>query len=317
MRLVTYDSEAGLRRAGVLVSSGLVLDGEELALAAGLSPAAALTARTTRGLLELGEEPLRSLERAAMSGRDGNAKEVASLRLGPPITNPEKIICLGLNYRDHAEEMGLEVPATPTVFAKFANSLAGPYDDIVIPASSAHVDYEAEIAVVIGRRCRDVIVEEAERFVAGVMAFNDVSARDLQMSTSQWTLGKAIDTFAPCGPALVLLKDVEDVQALGVKTRLNGRTVQSSNTAEMIFPVFEAISLLSRLMTLVPGDIIATGTPAGVGLAHDPVIKLADGDVVEVEVEGVGVLRNPVMDSNADGTDADAPFSARIAQPPY
>jgi len=188
----------------------------------------------------------------------------------------------------------LPPPTVPLFFAKFRNSLIGPHDSIVLPAPRDQVDYEAELAVVIRRRCWDVAVEQALSYVAGAMAFNDVSARDLQFQASQWTMGKAIDTFAPCGPALVLLDELSDLQALGIRARVNGQTLQDANTSLMVFGVAEAVAFLSRVMTLEPGDIIATGTPAGVGMARDPQVWLRDGDVVEIEIDEIGTLRNPV-----------------------
>ncbi len=201
---------------------------------------------------------------------------------------------MGLNYRDHAEETGQPLPSVPLFFTKFRNSLIGPEDEVKLPAASEQIDYEAELAVVIGRRCRDVTVEDALSFVAGAMALNDVSARDLQMEASQWTMGKAIDTFAPCGPALVLLDEIADLQALPIRARVNGETLQDANTALMVFGVAEAVAFVTRVMTLEPGDIIATGTPAGVGMSRDPQVWLRDGDLVEIEIEGIGTLRNPV-----------------------
>jgi 2-keto-4-pentenoate hydratase/2-oxohepta-3-ene-1,7-dioic acid hydratase in catechol pathway len=183
----------------------------------------------------------------------------------------------------------------PIVFAKFRNSLAGPADPIVLPEVSEAVDYEAELAVVIGRHCRAVQADDALDYVAGAMAFNDVSARDLQMQTGQWTMGKAVDTFAPCGPALVLMDEIDDLQDLRVEARVNGKTVQSGSTASMIFSVAQIIEFISRVMTLEPGDIIATGTPAGVGISRTPPLLLSPEDVVEVEIEGLGLLANPVV----------------------
>jgi acylpyruvate hydrolase len=200
---------------------------------------------------------------------------------------------MGLNYRDHAEEAGQDIPANPLWFAKFANSLAADGDPIVLPAAHAElVDYEAELAVVIGREARGVSEAEALDHVAGAMAFNDVSARDLQLQNPLWTSGKAIDTFAPCGPALVTLDEVGDVQDLVLRTRVNGQVVQEGSTRDMIFGVAETIAWLSRTMTLLPGDIVATGTPAGIGALQGRFLR--DGDTVEVEVEGVGTVSNPV-----------------------
>src|SRR3954452_8245485 len=200
----------------------------------------------------------------------GRCTRASSVRLGPPVPDPPKIICLGLNYRDHAEEAGLTPPVEPMFFAKWANSLVGPTEPIVPPAIADQVDYEAELAVVIGSPGRNIDAAHALEHVAGAMALNDVSARDLQLANQLWTGGKAIDTFGPCGPALVLRDDIGDLQALAVRTRVNGETVQDGNTPSMIFPVAETIAFLSQIRPLEPGDIIATGTPAGVGNSRDP-----------------------------------------------
>jgi 2-keto-4-pentenoate hydratase/2-oxohepta-3-ene-1,7-dioic acid hydratase in catechol pathway len=229
----------------------------------------------------------------------GDPVALEDVRLLAPVQDPDKILCIGLNYRDHAEETGMAAPPAPIVFAKFRNSLVGPGDPIVLPDASEAVDYEAELAVVIGRRCRGVEAVRALDYVAGAMAFNDVSARDLQMQTSQWTMGKAIDTFAPCGPALVFMDEIDDLQALHVETRVNGETVQSGTTASMIFTVAEIIAFISSVMTLEPGDIIATGTPPGVGFTRTPPILITPDDLVEVEIEGVGLLANPVVEHAA------------------
>jgi 2-keto-4-pentenoate hydratase/2-oxohepta-3-ene-1,7-dioic acid hydratase in catechol pathway len=218
---------------------------------------------------------------------------VADVRLQAPVPDPQKIICLGLNYRDHAAESGQEPPAAPLWFAKFANSLIGSGDEIVLPAAHAeYVDYEAELAVVIGRVTHHVTAEQALEHVAGAMAFNDVSARDLQLQNQLWTSGKAIDTFAPCGPALVTLDEIVDLQRLALRTRVNGELLQQGNTSDQIFGVADTIAWLSRTMTLLPGDIIATGTPAGVGAVQGRFLR--DGDLVEVGIDGLGVLANRV-----------------------
>jgi acylpyruvate hydrolase len=209
------------------------------------------------------------------------------------VTDPQKIVCLGLNYRDHAEETGQEIPRNPMWFAKFANSLNGSGQDIVLPSAyPEHVDYEAELALVIGRRTKNVSAADALSHIAGAMPFNDVSARDLQMQNPLWTSGKAIDTFAPCGPALVTLDEIDDLQALGLRTRVNGELVQQGTTANLIFGPAEVLAWLSRTMTLLPGDIIATGTPAGVGAAQGRFLKA--GDMVEVEVDGLETLVNRI-----------------------
>jgi 2-keto-4-pentenoate hydratase/2-oxohepta-3-ene-1,7-dioic acid hydratase in catechol pathway len=246
-----------------------------------------------RAIIQAGAEELGAVARA-LPELESSAMPLAEVRLGPPIPDPEKILCMGLNYRDHAAESGQALPSVPLFFAKFRNSLIGPGDEIVLPAASTQVDYEAELAVVIGRRCRGVSTEEALEYVAGAMAFNDVSARDLQFESSQWTMGKAIDTFAPCGPALVPLEEITDLQTLGIRARVNGETLQDADTSLMVFGVAEAVAFLSTVMTLEPGDVIATGTPAGVGMGRDPQVWLRGGDVVEVEIDGIGTLRNPV-----------------------
>lgn len=280
MRLVSYEDGNG-RHVGVLL-------GEQVVPAAALD-GRARSARTLLGALDaVGLAALG--ERAA---RGGQRIELADVRLLAPVPDPQKIICLGLNYRDHAAETGQEIPPAPMWFAKFANSLIGSGEEILLPASHPeYVDYEAELAVVIGRRARNVEAATALEHVAGAMPFNDVSARDLQLQNPLWTSGKAIDTFAPCGPALVTLDEVEDLQALGLRTRINGEVLQEGTTAAQIFGVAETIAWLSRTMTLVPGDIIATGTPAGVGAAKGRFLR--DGDLVEVEVDCLGTVSNPV-----------------------
>ena len=216
------------------------------------------------------------------------------LEPGPPIPNPDKILCLGVNYRAHAAEAQQEIPVVPVVFAKFRNSLTGPTSPILLPRVSKLIDYEGELAVIIGKRCKAVSEQEALQHVAGYSIINDVTARDIQAQTSQWTAGKALDTFAPMGPGIVPASQIPDPQRLTLITRVNGQEVQHDSTANMIFSVAAAIAFLSSLMTLEPGDIIATGTPSGVGFKRTPPLFLQDGDVVEVEIERIGCLRNPV-----------------------
>jgi len=215
------------------------------------------------------------------------------LHLGPPVPDPDKIICLGLNYRSHAEEVGFSIPTVPILFAKFRNALTGPTSPVILPDASQEIDYEGELAVVIRKQCKSVLEDEALEYVAGYMALNDISARDLQFRSGQWLSGKTLDTFAPCGPALVL-DEISDPQNIDITTRINGQIFQQDNTRNMIFSVAFAISYISQLMTLEPGDIIATGTPEGVGFKRKPPVFLHDGDIVEVEIEGIGKLRNPV-----------------------
>jgi acylpyruvate hydrolase len=211
-----------------------------------------------------------------------------------PIEHPSKIVCVGLNYRDHAEEQGTELPKAPLLFAKWPNALIGPGEPIVLPAASQQVDYEAELGVVIGSRCRGLTRENALDAVGGYICVNDVSARDLQFADGQWTRGKSPDTFCPVGPRLVPREEIADPDDLAIRCILNGDTMQDSSTSNMIFSVAELLEYVTRTMTLEPGDLIATGTPAGVGVFRDPQVLLKDGDEVTVEVEGLGALTNPV-----------------------
>jgi 2-keto-4-pentenoate hydratase/2-oxohepta-3-ene-1,7-dioic acid hydratase in catechol pathway len=225
---------------------------------------------------------------------DGGRIPLADVRLLAPVPRPPKVIGIGLNYRDHAAETGKAIPEEPILFAKFANSVVGPGDPILLPEASREVDYEAELGVVIGRTAKGVDVADALSVVAGYTCVNDVSARDLQFRTSQWMPGKAVDTFLPCGPWIVTAEEIPDPQNLRVRCVLNGRTVQDSNTGQMVFGVAELVAFLSRTMTLEPGDLIATGTPAGVGFTRTPPVWLRDGDTVTIEIEGIGSLTNPV-----------------------
>ena len=210
------------------------------------------------------------------------------------IPRPGKIVCVGLNYRDHAAEGGMDLPKAPLLFAKWANTLIGDGDAIVLPPESKQVDYEAELGVVIGAKAKRVSEGDALDHVAGYICVNDVSARDLQFADGQWTRGKSPDTFCPVGPRLVPREEIADPQALAIRCLVNGQVLQDSSTAQMIFSVAEIIAYTSQIITLEPGDLIATGTPAGVGVFRDPKVLLSDGDEVAVEIEGVGTLTNPV-----------------------
>jgi 2-keto-4-pentenoate hydratase/2-oxohepta-3-ene-1,7-dioic acid hydratase in catechol pathway len=210
-----------------------------------------------------------------------------------PIALPSKVVCVGLNYRDHATEAGLKVPEAPLLFAKWPNTLIGPQDEILIPRD-VRTDYEAELAVVIGRRARGVTREEALDYVAGYLCANDITARDLQFEDGQWVRGKSLDTFCPIGPALVPSEQVPDPQDLRIRLSLNGVLMQDSSTAHMIFGVADIISFVSRTATLEPGDLILTGTPAGVGVFRNPPVGLKEGDEVTVEIERIGTLTNRV-----------------------
>jgi acylpyruvate hydrolase len=259
-----------------------------------LVPTAALGAPArVRGVLEtFGRDALLELGARAAETLAG-AVALDAAQLTAPVPDAQKIICIGLNYRDHARETGQDIPAAPMWFAKFQNSLIGSGQPIVLPAAHPdYVDYEAELALVIGHRARNVSAETALSHIAGAMPFNDVSARDLQMQNPLWTSGKAIDTFAPCGPALVTLDEIGDLASLALRTRIGDETLQEGTTADLIFGPAELVAWLSRTMTLEPGDVIATGTPAGVGASQGRFLR--DGDTVEVQIDGLGALANPV-----------------------
>ena len=231
-----------------------------------------------------------------LSGQSrGERFDPAKTRLRAPIPKPGKIICIGLNYRDHAAESKMAIPEVPTVFAKFGNTVTGHLHPIVLPRNSVKPDYEAEFAVVIGKGGRYIPEAGWREHVFGYTIVNDVSARDFQRATSQWTMGKTFDTFAPMGPVVVTADKIEDPHKLAISLTLNGETMQSSNTSNLIFGVPQLIAFLSSVMTLEPGDIISTGTPAGVGFARQPPRWLLPGDEVAVQVEGIGRLVNPVV----------------------
>jgi len=212
-----------------------------------------------------------------------------------PVPRPGKLICIGLNYRDHAAESNMPIPKQPVVFSKFATAVIAPGEPVVLPDTSSQVDYEAELAVVIGRRGKKVSAARALDYVLGYTCFNDISARDFQFADGQWQRGKSCDSFAPMGPTLVTADEVPDPHQLPIKLLLNGKTMQDSNTDQFIFGVPELIEFLSQTITLEPGDVIATGTPSGVGFARKPPVFLQPGDEMVVDIEGVGKLNTPVV----------------------
>ena len=295
MRLVTYDLNKNWH-AGIVVNKSVV-NASAAAKAANINFHGIEI--SNRVIVGVSQDEQSDLEKGAQELAKSNGAEVHRVEdvlLGPPIPDPDKIICLGLNYKSHAEETGFKAPEVPILFAKFRNALIGPTSPIILPSVSNEIDYEGELAVVIGKQCKNISTENALKYVAGYMALHDVSARDMQFRSGQWLSGKALDTFAPCGPALVV-NEISDPQILNISTRINGQTLQQSNTKHMIFSVAYSISYISSLMTLEPGDIIATGTPEGVGFKRTPPIFLKNGDIVEVEVEKIGTLRNPVVKS--------------------
>jgi 2,4-diketo-3-deoxy-L-fuconate hydrolase len=226
--------------------------------------------------------------------KQGRVVALEDARLCAPVPRPGKLMCIGLNYKDHAAEQGLQPPESPIVFSKFTTSIIGPEDAVVIPPSCQQPDYEAELAVVIGRTAKNVPRARAYEHVFGYCAFNDISARDFQFSDKQWQRGKSCDTFAPMGPFVATRDEIKDPHTLGIKLRLNGEVMQDSRTSQLIFGVPELIEFLSASITLEPGDVIATGTPPGVGFARKPPVFIKAGDRMEVELDGLGVLVNPV-----------------------
>ncbi len=221
--------------------------------------------------------------------------EPLGARLGSPVLRPSKIICLGKNYAEHAKEGGFDNPASPLIFCKTPNTVSGPFDDILTPQSSGQVDWEVELALVIGRRGKAIDRAAALGHIAGYMVMNDVSGREAQFKDSQWFRGKAFDTFAPMGPALVTCDEIEDLGNLTLTTRVNGEVMQSGNTRDMIFDIPTIIANISQDITLVPGDVISTGTPSGVGIFRDPPVTLKPGDVVECSISEIGTIRNRVV----------------------
>jgi 2-keto-4-pentenoate hydratase/2-oxohepta-3-ene-1,7-dioic acid hydratase in catechol pathway len=267
VRLVTFDAGDGPQ-------AGQLRDEEIVALAE--PDESGLGALLRRGL--------------SLGGGGGPGFPLADVELLPPVTDPSKIVLIGLNYLSHAREQNAEPPASPTIFAKFPNALASPGADVALPRNSSKVDYEAEVAFVIAERCKDVSEEDALRCVAGYMLLNDLSARDLQFSTPQWMPGKVFDGSAPCGPALVTPDEAGPPDAIEIALTVNGEERQSASTADLIHPVPALVSHLSGLMTLEPGDIVSTGTPAGVGSLRRPRVWLEPGDEVVIRSPQLGEL---------------------------
>jgi len=233
------------------------------------------------------------MERLTGLKASGRSMEV---RLGPPLARTSKIICLGKNYAEHAKEGGFEMPAAPLLFCKTPNALNGPFDPVQMPRSSAQIDWEVELAVVMGRAGKRIAEDKAFEYIAGFSVMNDVSAREAQFAYSQWFRGKSFDTFAPMGPALVTADEVGDVHNLELTAKVNGELMQAGNTRDMIFNIPFLIANISEDMTLLPGDVISTGTPAGVGIFRDPPVVLQAGDEVVCWVEKIGAIRNPFID---------------------
>jgi 2-keto-4-pentenoate hydratase/2-oxohepta-3-ene-1,7-dioic acid hydratase in catechol pathway len=257
---------------------------------------------TLEELVGLGEKSIGTVERLMLNSTNSE-KRKATIRtrdaiLLAPVSSPPKIICLGLNYRDHAEEIEADIPDEPIIFMKPRTAIIGPDEPIIQPNFVKELDYEVELAIIIGKKGRNISVSEAEKHVFGYTVFNDVSAREIQFKDKQWTRGKSFDTFAPIGPCITTPNQIGDVDNLNVRTRVNGELRQNSSTKNMVFNVYEVIHHLSLVMTLEPCDIIATGTPAGVAAFMKPEPKfLSPGDLVEVEIENIGNLRNRVIEA--------------------
>ena len=245
--------------------------------------------------LEMGRDGIKAAEEACRLRDPSAIHKIEDISWMAPVPNPGKILCLGLNYRDHAAEVNKPLPDSPTIFSKFNNCVIGHQECIHIPKVSHQIDYEAELAIVIGKRAKHVSETDAMDYIAGYTALNDVSARDYQSKTTQWTIGKIFDTFAPMGPALVMRDEIPDPGNLDISLTLNGKVMQKSNTRNLIFSVPFLVSYLSQVLTLEPGDVISTGTPAGVGIARKPPLYLKSGDHVTISIEKIGELTNPVI----------------------
>jgi 2-keto-4-pentenoate hydratase/2-oxohepta-3-ene-1,7-dioic acid hydratase in catechol pathway len=292
MRFVRFEGNDGRIRSGAITDGG-VIDLEAAANSVGIS---AQSFTDVNSFLSGGDTAIHEAQRLIREAPRSAIVPLTRTALRAPVPHPGKIIAVGLNYRDHSIESGAkEPPKTPMIFAKFTTSLSGPGDAIVIPAGDPQVDYEAELAVVIGRKGKAIPAPQALQYVAGYMPLNDVSARAWQFSDKQWVRGKSCDTFCPTGPYLTTREEVPDPHSLSIFARVNGTTLQNSNTSKMIFKIPELIEFISASITLEPGDIIATGTPEGVGAFRTPPVFLKPGDTVEIEIENLGVLQNPVV----------------------
>jgi 2-keto-4-pentenoate hydratase/2-oxohepta-3-ene-1,7-dioic acid hydratase in catechol pathway len=290
MRWVTVASAEGPRACGVVDGQYVDVNAADPEMPA-----------SVRGLLELGTEWQRRAWDALTKGVVRH--DPANATLLAPVPDARKIVCIGLNYRDHAAESGVPVPTEPVLFSKYPTALIGQGAPIVLPRVSQEVDYEAELVVVIGRKGRHIPAQRALEYVGGYAVGHDVSARDWQLNKpgKQWMAGKTFDTFAPVGPELVTPDEVPDPHNLGIRLRLNGQTMQDSSTSQLVFGVYELIAYLSQVFTLEPGDLIFTGTPPGVGMARKPPVWLKAGDIVEVEIDRLGTLKNTVIAENAAG----------------
>ncbi len=282
MQFVTF------RRGGAVPEPGLLKDKKVIGLGS-------LGYNTLIEVIEQWEDARPKIEGLLKNAKADAFDDLSAVQLLAPILRPNKLLCVGLNYRDHAIESGMEIPTVPTIFNKFATSIIGPGANIVLPKKSEKPDYEAEFALIIGKGGRHIPEDKWKEHVFGYTILNDVSARDYQLITSQWLMGKTFDTFAPLGPAVVTPDEISDPHNLNIKMTINGEVLQNSNTKHLIFNIPNLISYISSVCTLEPGDIISTGTPAGVGLGFKPPRWLKPGDECVVSVQGLGELRNPCV----------------------
>ena len=284
MRFVTFKKGKELR-VGVMAGKNIV----------DLSVAAPKLPRSLKGILAAGKSALAEAKKAAAKPRKGSLVSAKSAKLAAPIPDPGKILCVGLNYKDHAAETGNPLPTYPVIFTRFTSTLCAHGEKMAVPKASDMLDYEAELAVIIGKAGRNIPAAKALSHVAGYACFNDGSVRDFQMRTSQFTLGKNFDATGGFGPEIVTADELPaGATGLKIMCRLNGKLLQNGNTSNLIFDVKALVAELSRVMTLEPGDVIITGTPAGVGNARNPKLFMKPGDVCEVEIEKIGILRNPI-----------------------
>ena len=282
---------------GVLADHGIICP---LALPKAVKYPPPLTLDELIALGNRGIEVLEQLMRISSQNEKRNATiSVDDVTLLAPVLRPPKIVCLGLNYRDHAKEQGKDLPKEPILFMKPRTAVIGPDQSVVRPRFVKQLDYEVELAIVIGRKGKNIPVSEVKNHILGFTAFNDISARDIQYKDKQWTRGKGFDTFAPMGPCITTSSQIGDPNNLKVSTKVNGELRQNSSTKNLAFNVYEIVNYLSQVMTLEPGDVIATGTPAGVGIFMKPKPKfLSPGDLIEIEIEKIGTLRNTVIEEN-------------------
>ncbi len=272
MRLVSFSLQDGIVRPGALIDERTVVD-----------------------LAAIYSDPLGVVRAGLSKNPEGPKHSIASVRLHAPLPNPPRVFAIGLNYRDHAKESGQPVPTTPVVFFKLTTAIVGPGEPIVLPKNSTQPDYEAEFAFVIGKGGYRIPASAWRDHVYGYTIVDDVSARDVQFATSQWSMSKSFPTFCPMGPAIVSADEIADPHALAIRLSIDGEVMQNSSTKELVFGIPELIEYLSSITPLLPGDVVSTGTPPGVGLARKPPRWLKAGDTVTVTVEGLGSLTNPVV----------------------